>query len=633
MMWLRRIIALPLALVFIILSILTLVFFRINDTLASPDFYNDQLRQADTYNFIYGDLLPVALEEADIGDGVSEDGINVSQLKPYLIDMVEQALPPEWLQTQVEQTINEIVPYVWGDTEGFRVDIPLKDRVEVAAQVTKNTLHKEEVFSVLYGQMIDLILSEITPNVEESPLPFALTRDEMVSISRVVLPENWVLTQIDGAIDEVVPYLTKDKAQFVVRVDISDRLDALEVVVADILNRSETYDYLTEEIILPAIKKNIQEMGLLPFGVTLTDDEVVLAVKEVLTVEWYQTRVTEIVGQIFAYLKGTEENLEVVIPLADRKPAMASALGKLADQKLERMVDSLPVCTTGQLMELLMNPSLDNLPECRPLDMTYQEIKELLGIEIDIIITPLVDVLIPNQWVLSEAELHQAFGGAGDEDFLLKARKLAQEGLTYTSEDLRTDLGTDYETIEDIRQQIAGGFIFTENELRDQIRSLGDEPSQAFDSIRSALGTARQLRMVVWIIPALLLAAIGALGGVRWRYKLVWAASVLAIMALIAYIVFGPLFSAMVQPRLDEALLPAIGQAEGLPAMVMTKGITIVQNAITSFVGGIKSQALGLLVASLLLLVVGVFWPIWPRIWTRIRRILSLVGTKMGLRT
>ncbi|MFQ5996476.1 MAG: hypothetical protein ACE5KP_02505 [Dehalococcoidales bacterium] len=614
MIWLRRIIALPLALTFIILVILLLVIFRVNATLGNPDFYNDQLRQADVYNFVYKDVLPAALEEAGISDDTSEAGINI---KPYIIDVVEQTLPPEWLQVQVEQSINQVVPYVWGDTESFKVNVPLKDRVEALAQTAKDTLHKEEVFPVFYDQTIDLMLDKITPDMEEMPLPFALTRDEMATILRTVLPADWALMQIDSAIDEVVPYFTKDKAQFTIQVDIADRLDALEVVVVDILKKPETYDYLFEEIMAPAIKQNTQELASLPFGVTLTDDEILAVVKETLPLEWYQARVTDIVGQIFAYLRGDEESLDVVIPIADRKPAMAQALGKLADQKLESLIDSLPVCTTGQLIDLILNPPLDNLPECRPIDMTYQELKGLLGIDISIIIAPLVDIGIPDQWVLSDAELRQVFGGGDDGDFLSQAQELVQEGLTYTDEDLRADLGTDYETMEDFRRQIADGFLFTEKELRDRLRSQGDEQLQTFDSVRSALGTVRQWSLVVWLIPVLMLLAVGALGGRGWRSKLIWAAAVLAIMAIIAYIIFGPLFSAMVQPRIDDALLPVVSQAEDFQALVVGKGITIVQNAIASFVGGIKSQALGILGASLVLIGVGIAWPFLAKIRQR----------------
>ena len=84
MIWFRRIIALPLALLFIILSLLVLVTFRVSDTLGNPDFYNEQLRQADIYNFIYDDLLPTALAEAEVTGDISKAGIDVSRLEPYL---------------------------------------------------------------------------------------------------------------------------------------------------------------------------------------------------------------------------------------------------------------------------------------------------------------------------------------------------------------------------------------------------------------------------------------------------------------------------------------------------------------------------------------------------------------------
>lgn len=609
MIWLRRISVPLLALTFIILSILVLVIFRVNDTVGNPDFYNDQLSQAEIYNFIYDEAIPAALEEAGIDGDTSEAKINISRLKPHIIDMVEQTLPPEWLQTKVEQTINEVVPYVWGDTEGFNVKIPLKDRVETAARATKHTLHKEDVFPYLYDQTISLVLDEITPNVEELPPPFALNRDELTSILHTVLPAEWALMQIDSAIDEVVPYFTKDKTQFAIQVDISDRLDALETVMVGILKRPETYDYLFEDVVAPAIKQNTQEITQLSIGVTLTDEEILLAVKEVLPLEWYQARVTDIVGQIFSYLRGTRETLEVVIPLADRKPAVARALGELTERKLEVMMDSLPVCTNKQLMDLISNPPLDSIPACRPLDVSYQELKELLGIDISSLIEPFVDMWLPDQWVLSDADLRQALGGEGDEDVLTQARELVQEGLTYTNEDLRADLEMDYKTMEDIREWIADGFIFTERELRDWLRSGdGNDGLQTFDSVRSWLGTARQWEMVVWVIPALLLLAVGALGGRRWSSRLLWAAVVLAIMALIAYVAFGPLFSAMVQPNIDDALMQAVGQAEGFQALVADKGVTIAQNAIDSFVGGIKGQALGLLIVSLVLIVSGGVW-------------------------
>ena len=62
MLWLRRIMAVILAVVFLILFIPVLVILRVNATAGNPGFYADQLRRADIYNFVHSDILPYALE-------------------------------------------------------------------------------------------------------------------------------------------------------------------------------------------------------------------------------------------------------------------------------------------------------------------------------------------------------------------------------------------------------------------------------------------------------------------------------------------------------------------------------------------------------------------------------------------
>ncbi len=579
MIWFRRAIALPLVIAFIFLFIFLLIVSRVNATVGNADFYIDQLRRADIYNFIYDKALPVALEEAESDIDTLAARINISQLKPHVIDVVQQTLPPNWLQLQVENTINAVLPYAVGDTKDFIINIPLKDRVEAAAQAAKDTLHKEDVFPNLYDQTIALVLDKTISNVEELPPPFALSRDDLEPIVRVVLSEEWVLVQLDSAIDEVVPYFTKDKDQFMMRVDISDRLDALEVIAADILKRPETYDYLFEDVVTPTIKQNIEEITRLPMGVALTDDEVLSAVQEVLPLEWYQERVTDIVAEIFSYLRGARETLEVVIPLADRKAMVTSTLSELVHQKL---------------------------------DMSYPEIKELLGIDISIVLAPFVDMWIPDRFVLSTAELRQLLVGEGDEDIFAEAREWVQNDLTYTDIDLRADLGEDYETIENIRKRIAVGFTFTEEELRKLAVGMGGESTeeqwQNFNEIRSWVGTGRRWIMVVWLIPFILLMIIGALCGRNWRSRVIWIASVLALASAMVYVAFGPLFSALAKPRISEAVTPWIDQAYGLEELIANKGAEMAQSAVNSFVSGINIQAIIVLAVSLVAIVLASLW-------------------------
>ncbi len=617
MIWLRRAIAIPLAVIFIILSLLVLLAFRVNATVGNPDFYSEQLQQADVYNFICDDVLPEALAEAGIGEDDGGASIIIAPLKLHLVTVVRQTLPPEWLQAQVEDAVNEVVPYVWGEKDTFRVDIQLKDRAEAAGEAIKNVLHREDVFPVLYGQLIASITDEVTSAEDGMPAMLATSEEEIELMLRQVLPEDWLLEQIDRAIDEVVPYLAKEQEHFDLEIDITRPLDELEEVLADLLSRQEAYDRLFVEMLAPALQQNLEEITHLPIGVELTEDEIIAVARGALPLEGYQALMHDLVGQLFAYIRGEQEELEVTIYLADYKPGIAAALGQLVDKKIEASFDSLPACSEAQLLELLSDPSLENLL-CRPADISYQEFKELVGLEPGSLVQPIIEMGIPDEWILTEAELGQLFGGEDEDNVLGQIRELVQEGLTFTEEDLKEAMGNDATALEDIRQLIADGLTFTEQDLK-QLMGDGEvdgsgEQMAVFEELRSNLGTAKRWLNFVWLIPFLLLLAVGALGGRCWSSRLIWAATLLAVMAIIAYIIFGPVFSATAQPVIDRTVTEGFGQTEGITSLMAQKGVAVAQNAIDSFISGLKNQAIAIIITSVVLIGAGVVLHNWDRI-------------------
>ena len=617
MIWLRRAFAILLAVVFIILSVLVMVAFRVNGTVGNPDFYAEQLHQADVYHFIYDDVLPAALEESGVGEDAEGVGAIISPFKPHLVDVARQTVPPEWLQSQVEHAVNEVVPYAWGKTDTLSITIQLKDRVEAGAGALKNLLHKEDVFPVLYEQLIELITDEMAPAEDETLDMLAISEEEMETMLRRVVPEDWLLAQLDSAIDEMVPYLTKETEHFTLEIDLTEPLNKLEGALIDFLSKPETYDSLVVDMLAEAITQNLGEVTELPFGIELTDDEIIATAKDILTLEWYQVLVQDMGGQIFAYLRGTQDELELTIPLADRKPEIAEALSRLADVKIESAFDDLPVCSGAHLLELLSDPSLENIL-CRPFNISYQEFKDLVGIDVGSMVQPAIELAIPDEWTLTEADMNQLFGGEGEDNILSQLRELVQEGLTFTDGDLTEIMDTDAAALEDIRQLIADGLVFTERDLRDLMSDMGEggagEQLVAFEQVRSGLGTAKQWVNFIWIIPFLMMIGAGALGGRRWSSRLIWAAALLAAMAIIAYIIFGPVFSATAQPMIDQAISMEFGQTEGMSSLIAEKGNILAHNAIDSFVSGLRNQSLGLIIASVVLVGAGVVWHNWDRI-------------------
>jgi len=606
MIWLRRTLAIPLILVFIIVFVPLLVVFRVNDTAGNPRFYIDQLRQANIYNFIVNEALPSAINEMNMDGDNPGNKAYISQLKPHLASIAKETVPPEWLQAEAEQGISAVLPYILGDTDGFRVSISLKERVEAGMGAVKSTLHKEGVFPGLYDQGMKAVLDQVAPSLTGMPL----SRDDLKRVVNTTFPPQWCLTQIDGAISEVTPYFAGEKEHFTVRVDvdIAGQIDNLQPVVVDILKRPETYNYIVENVMAPAVKQQIQGAMQSPMGPTLsdaliratgkkvitlewyqaqvteigkpilalTDDEIITTITGIVPLEWYQARVTEATRQIFSYLWGTQPALELLIPLADRKSLAVKALTELVNNK------------AGMDVSLLATLFIDDF----------------------------IDGLVPNQWTLNEASLKQLLGITGGDSLLGQAREWVQKGIkkgiNFTDSDLRGSLGTDYKTIDDIRQRIAVGFVVTESELR-RLISGGEGGNatvslQNFDNIRHQIGTVRRYLIFAWLIPVFILFVIGVLGGRRWPGKLIWAASVLGMASLTAFILFGPVFSAVVQPQLNKALTQTAVSPQSLQTLLSGKGISIAENAIDGFIGGLGIEAVILLAVSILLIVLGVIW-------------------------
>ncbi len=618
MIWLRRAVAILLAIIFIFLSVLVLVAFRVSGTVGNPDFYAEQLQQADVYQFIYDDVLPAALEEVGVSEDAEGAGTIITSLKPQLVGVVRQTVPPEWLQEKVEHNINEVVPYVWGEKDTFSITIPLKDRVEAGGGAVKDLLHQDGVFPVLYERLIELAADEMAPAENEMPDMLAISGEEMKAMLRRVMPEDWLLAQMDNAIDETVPFFTKEQEHFAVEIDIARPLDELEQVVVDILLRPEAYDSLLADMLLPALKQNIGEVTVFPLGAELTDGEIVATARVVLTLEWYQELVQDIVGQIFAYLRGEQDDLELVINLADRKPEMAEALSQLADAKMESAFDSLPVCSESELLEFLSDPSLENIPACRSIAISYQELKELVDIDVGNLGEFLVEAAIPDEWTLAEAEINQLFGGKDEDNVLNQLREVMLQGLTFTDGDLIEIMDTDAVALEDIRQLIADGIVFTEQDFRDLMSDTEEggtsEQLMVFEQVRSGLGTAKKWINFIWLLPLLMIVGVGALGGRQWSSRLIWAAAALALMAIISYIVFGPVFSATAQPVIGQALSMELSKAEGMTLLIAEKANVVAHNVIDSFISGLRNQSLGLIIAAVVLIGGGVVWHNWDRI-------------------
>jgi len=227
MIWLRRILTIPLILIFIVIFVFVLLLTQINGTLGNPKFYNDQLSQVDMYKWIYDDngFMPAALDEAQV-DLSSDIPFPINTIKSDLVRVTETTFPPEWLQTQVESADTKLIKYVLGDQDKFTITIPLSDRVDPLATAILEITNRQEIYDYLMYEIITPTIMTNLGSAVNLPFQVTLTKQEIFEAINEVLPPEWVQARLADVINGIAAYLKGDVNTINIEVNLADRKTA-----------------------------------------------------------------------------------------------------------------------------------------------------------------------------------------------------------------------------------------------------------------------------------------------------------------------------------------------------------------------------------------------------------------------
>ena len=230
MIWLRWLLAFPLIIILIFLLFFVVLITQVNDTIGDPGFYNRQMVQADVYNFVYDDLLPAALDEVE-AEETYDIPIDLAAIEDDLIAVARKVAPTSWLQERFEGATAAVIPYVVGDSDGFAYTLPLKDVVENAAGAAKEDILHGDAFDSIYNDMVDFFAGELHEVVSaELPPDVDVTEAEIEASLRESVPQGWLVDELEGIIDAVVPYITGDTNSFTVVIDLNELYSDAELL-------------------------------------------------------------------------------------------------------------------------------------------------------------------------------------------------------------------------------------------------------------------------------------------------------------------------------------------------------------------------------------------------------------------
>ena len=647
MTWVRRILSIPLGVVFFVLLLVTLVVLQINSTFLDPGYYPKELRKANIYEFVLGDLLTSALDEArelDPPEGLDENPLVSSGLSTAdIVTSINRAVPPEYVQGIIEDSFDQGGRYLTGERDEFAVTIKAGAQVKTIVDEFQSLLRKADSVNLLYEQ-------EVIPRVEDAvdlELPFGVQvpTTRLVEAARRVATSEWVQEQVDSAIDEVTPYFVGERDTFKINVQLADRVEIALEEVKDILREADAYELLYSEVVEPELTKALGGTVDLPFGVSITSEEVLSSLRRVAPPDWVQEQVEALIDEASPYLTGKEDTFAIEISLADNKREARQVIVELVDKKTSEILGSLRQCASLAESAAALGGGSGGLPSCIPPQVSVTEILDRLSIDIAGGVSRLVLAPIPDDISFTDTDLRQALtlAGAGDNlDLLDEVREVLRDGYSYTQDDLRQELakqGDDHvETLDDIRGFLSDGWTYTHNDFREDISDeAGGGAIEDFDRGRDKFKQARSFRWVVYVPIVLLLVAIGFLGGRGWSGRVVYASGFLLVYAGLIFLIFGPGYSTFAKSgpiydaagiedldELREDALVDIAEAGGdfpnTSRLVANKAFDIAESLADDFASGMAQRSLGLAIVGIVAMGAAIFWTQLVQVARRLRR-------------
>ncbi len=192
----------------------------------------DTYVQIDLANALVDELIaPAAIKSA--GD-FTEGPFGLVLTPEQAGDAARDIVPTEWIDEQVFMTLDALNAYLSGNSDTFAITISFKDRIPIAARVTKEILTESNAEQVIFDKLIKPTITEQIGRMTVLSYEVTIDDDEITEAVNLITPPEWVRGHIDAIIDNVAAYMSRDSDALSYTIDLSDQRDAAMDVVADL---------------------------------------------------------------------------------------------------------------------------------------------------------------------------------------------------------------------------------------------------------------------------------------------------------------------------------------------------------------------------------------------------------------
>jgi hypothetical protein len=546
----RKILALLLAGLFLILFFIAVTVNQAIDTASDPDVITGMIDDADLYDYAYDNIL------ANLVHDMVEKGIEVNtglddSSPPTVLkfedteaaaiaitNLIETLVPREYVKEKLEASLSSAVPYASGETDEFEIDLEVQERVRAVPGAVRQLVSDIDLTERIIADLLVPQFDSFTDDISGQALGIKFTSTEVETATRQLFEPVWLEGQLFTAIDEITPYFAGDSSSFNVVLRFDDRVTVIGTILKDKLSDEDTlYNLVFSQVIDPLIEQTVAQSNSVGFGIELTETEVVSTFAAIAPRNWVQEQAEGVIDALIAYLVGATDSLGYTVDLTDRKTTAVTELQLLAKTKLESTLSGIPECATPQeLLGASQDIQAQQLPRCiageqTTIDVALATFLPVMNAQVE----SFVSGQVPNEVAYTQADLEAQLGGTFDT--VIDVRSRIADGVSFSDEDLVELMAGDSSSASraDAREALkilADGVAFTEENITKNLTPLA---RQQFDDIRGYVNTGLSLRWLLWVLVLIPLVIIALVGGEGWAGRFKWAGGVAVVSALIIY--------------------------------------------------------------------------------------------------
>ncbi len=645
MIFARRVTAVLLGGFFLAGLLVALIVLRMSETVLKPEFYPEQVEKSGAYRFVMRDVLTSALDEAwaieaeDFGAEMSGNLLDVTGLtNDQVTEAVNLAMSPQDLQEIADPAIYRVGQYVSAERDAVTIRIKADEHIKDAAYEVHQLMQEA-------GAYERILEREVEPRIQKA-IDEAFDRNGQVSgwaqylfgndmaarekfvraVMNTITPD-WVADQVEAALEPVTSYLVGESDGFEISVRFTDaQMVTTSDEIAALLREVDTYDLVYTGVVESVVKDTLGAKIDLPYGLTVTDDEVVDALRLSAQPGLVHQQAESLADAIGLYVSGRSDRFSVNVSLSQNKREAAAILTELVGLKVVEAFSGLPVCATEvQTRDAVGRISRQLLPPCIPPGITAANIREQGPRTIGELVRSRILAPVPDIITFSASDLRTALRDVGGPEALVdfdRLRRLPGRRWSYTQDDLRADLegrGNVLRIIHVTRTLLTDGYI-----LSDRVRPkgrLGRRIDTALDAVRDLFNFIRSYQWAAYATVPALLIVVGVLGGTTWRGRVMWASATLFVSSTVVFILAWPVYDVVAGEVFSDWRGKVAGTFEGpfeeTLLLIATWSADMIEAVADEFVSGVRAYSLVLAALSLTVLLCSTFW---DRLATMLRK-------------